>query len=239
MNILNSSGQSALDIASFWDHEPARQLLMERTESARDLPSYPYFSRNPLYRAAHKRSDKTWISSTIEKPSTKFVIFSHLKPFLIEINSPVKKHLYKLGLFTYDQMSFVISNNPLVIFLGLETWDPDSTAWFAVDVSQVDEARFTDITCGGFVEVQPVVALQLEETDAGIFAEARSVLMWHDRYSFCATCGSRTSVQEAGYKRICDRQDCRSRKGSILRDFVSLWGVHKDLKIRTSSFFRL
>ncbi|XP_034547361.1 peroxisomal NADH pyrophosphatase NUDT12 [Notolabrus celidotus] len=47
----------------------------------------------------------------------------------------------------------------------------------------------------------------------GVVAQARSVLAWHGRYSFCPTCGSGTRMEEAGYKRSCLNPDCRSLKG--------------------------
>lgn len=39
------------------------------------------------------------------------------------------------------------------------------------------------------------------------------MLAWHDRYSFCPTCGSSTSLEEGGYKRSCLNSGCRSHKG--------------------------
>lgn len=47
----------------------------------------------------------------------------------------------------------------------------------------------------------------------GIVAQARAVLAWHSRYSFCPTCGSATRVDEGGHKRSCLREGCRSLKG--------------------------
>lgn len=47
----------------------------------------------------------------------------------------------------------------------------------------------------------------------GVVAQARSVLAWHSRYSFCPTCGSGTRLEEGGYKRSCLNSDCRSLKG--------------------------
>lgn len=47
----------------------------------------------------------------------------------------------------------------------------------------------------------------------GVLAQARSVLAWHSRYSFCPTCGSGTKLEEAGYKRSCLNSDCKSLKG--------------------------
>lgn len=48
---------------------------------------------------------------------------------------------------------------------------------------------------------------------AGVVAQARSVLAWHSRYSFCPTCGSGTKAEEGGYKRSCLNSDCKSLKG--------------------------
>lgn len=47
----------------------------------------------------------------------------------------------------------------------------------------------------------------------GVVAQARSVLAWHSRYSFCPTCGSSTKAEEGGYKRSCLNSDCKSLKG--------------------------
>lgn len=47
----------------------------------------------------------------------------------------------------------------------------------------------------------------------GVVAQARSVLAWHDRHSFCPTCGGGSSLEEGGYKRSCLKPDCRSRQG--------------------------
>lgn len=47
----------------------------------------------------------------------------------------------------------------------------------------------------------------------GVVAQARSVLAWHSRYSFCPTCGSSTRLEEGGYKRSCLNSDCKSLKG--------------------------
>lgn len=47
----------------------------------------------------------------------------------------------------------------------------------------------------------------------GVVAQARAVLAWHSRYSFCPTCGSGTKLEEGGYKRSCLNSDCRSLQG--------------------------
>uniref|UniRef100_A0ACB8EQC2 Peroxisomal NADH pyrophosphatase nudt12 n=2 Tax=Sphaerodactylus townsendi TaxID=933632 RepID=A0ACB8EQC2_9SAUR len=55
--------------------------------------------------------------------------------------------------------------------------------------------------------------LQFSENEAGIVAQARSVLAWHSRYQFCPTCGSATKLEDGGYKKVCLKEDCSSHVG--------------------------
>ena len=47
------------------------------------------------------------------------------------------------------------------------------------------------------------VAPQLAPGEAGILAQARSLVNWHLRHGFCAVCGARTEVADGGYVRRC------------------------------------
>lgn len=74
----------------------------------------------------------------------------------------------------------------------------------------------------------------------GIVAQARSVLAWHDRYSFCPTCGSSTSLEEGGYKRSCLNSDCRSLEGvhntcypRVGRGFLGPGVIYRTVQLRT------
>lgn len=39
--------------------------------------------------------------------------------------------------------------------------------------------------------------------DAAIFAQAKSLLAWHERHGFCAVCGTATDISAGGAKRVC------------------------------------
>lgn len=225
MNVLNSSGQTALDIANFWNHSDASSALSDGavipTQECRN-----YYSLNPLNRASDRRKHPEWIHQSVRRDNTKFILFSDLNPFLIEdTNQKSKKSKYVLGLFSYNQLAEHIAKKPLLIFLGLETWDPESAVWFAVDVTGVEESKLKDVHKDGFFANPLPLTMQMDDRHAGIFAEARSILTWHDRYSFCATCGSSTVVQEAGYKRVCGNADCRSHKGewAVEETVLRIW----------------
>ena len=47
------------------------------------------------------------------------------------------------------------------------------------------------------------IAARLEPGDAGIVAQARSVLNWHDKHRFCSVCGEPTLPRDGGSVRQC------------------------------------
>lgn len=44
----------------------------------------------------------------------------------------------------------------------------------------------------------------VSEREAGILAEAKSLLSWHARHRFCANCGAPTRASASGFRRDCD-----------------------------------
>lgn len=48
-----------------------------------------------------------------------------------------------------------------------------------------------------------MAAMQLDDGRAAIIAHARSILDWHARHRFCASCGAPTEPAKAGYQRNC------------------------------------
>ncbi len=35
--------------------------------------------------------------------------------------------------------------------------------------------------------------------------QAKAMIDWHNRHGFCPRCGAETTLEEAGYKRVCTR----------------------------------
>ncbi|XP_005094350.1 peroxisomal NADH pyrophosphatase NUDT12 isoform X2 [Aplysia californica] len=211
VNCLNASGQTALEIARFWNHSEAASVLSQHKQGVEFDQIHNYFSLNPLYRASEMRKDTAGLQAAKNNMSTKFVLFSDQKPFLLRSEEPSRK--YKFAVFNINQLGTELLERGTVIFLGLETWDPDSNAWFAVDIKE----ELSDIGPKFFPEGKYAtpfpVTMQMEPTQAGIFAEAHSVLCWLDKYKFCSTCGSATKIAEGGYKRVCQNWECSSNKG--------------------------
>ncbi|KAM9359874.1 NAD-capped RNA hydrolase NUDT12 [Symphorus nematophorus] len=236
---VNSSSQTAYDIAKFWGHRHISNLLGRTDDSNhRVLPGFDlnqqenYYSRATLDRLSGKRTDKVWLKTKQTNPDTVYVLFSNLSPMISSSQEDAEVES-KLCRFRYDTVKDLLQNPATVlVFLGVErrtkpssssTSSPSQTedgvqeppAWFAINTDE-DAAellkRCREKNCF-FTKAPSRDLLKLNEEEAGIVAQARSVLAWHSRYSFCPTCGSSTKLEEGGYKRSCQNSDCRSLKG--------------------------
>ena len=77
------------------------------------------------------------------------------------------------------------------IYLGE---DLDHNPWFAI-------SRNTE---GKMLALRPLmVEGTIEPAQLSILAQARSLVHWHDRHGFCAVCGHKTEMSDAGYRRHC------------------------------------
>lgn len=213
-NIVNKTGQTAQDIALFWDQDTAARLIETHMKEVNpDQQLRNFFSLNLLNRASEKRKDKQWIDSKVRDNSSQFLLLSDLKPFVLPVKDESSKWRYRLCWFEHEKISSHIASDPVIIFLGVD--QSSSNALFAVDVSGVEEGKFKDSAPDGSFLVPFPGSLQMEPSDAGIFAEARSMMDWLQRYKFCGTCGSQTDITEGGHKRVCRNKDCISNKGIL------------------------
>ncbi|XP_013379488.1 peroxisomal NADH pyrophosphatase NUDT12 [Lingula anatina] len=235
-SIMNSTGQTALDIASFWNHQDAAKVLKEKPETAKSSEQViNYFGHHILDRAADKRKNPQWISQAMKKSDSKYIIISELRPLTLtsgHLSSGFMKGKgKKLCILSYEDISNFLDSKPTppLLFLGIEPiLEPaqgkpldrlgaEGIPWFAVDLTgkfeDYDQAAKAFHPEAEFLSADFRSAMVLPETDAAIYAQARSLLDWHARYKFCSTCGSPTRMEESGYKRICENQDCSSLKG--------------------------
>ncbi|KAM3611573.1 uncharacterized protein V6R79_020695 [Siganus canaliculatus] len=235
--LVNTSSQTAYDIAKFWGHRHICNVLSrtnddcQRVLPASDLCYHEnYFGRATLDRLSGKRTDKLWLEAKQSSPDTVYLLFSNLSPM---ISSPKDNDgaevEIRLCRFKYEVVSDLLQKPATVlIFLGVERKKAPSTsssqseesiqeppAWFAISTEE-DPAellkRSREKNCS-FPKVVFRDLLRFNEEEAGIVAQARSVLAWHSRYSFCSTCGSSTKCGEGGYKRTCLNSECKSLKG--------------------------
>lgn len=235
---VNASSQTAYDIAKFWGHRHISNLLGRTDDSChRVLPGSDlnqhenYFSREMLDRLSGKRTDQVWLEAKQSHPDTVFLLFSNLSPMVSSSRDDDGAEVEtKLCRFRCDAVKDLLQKPATVlIFLGVEKRKKPSSssssqtqegvqeppAWFAISTDE-DAAellkRCREKNCS-FPKSPNRDLLNFTEEEAGVVAQARSVLAWHSRYSFCPTCGSSTKLEEGGYKRSCLNSDCRSLKG--------------------------
>ncbi|KAG9355021.1 hypothetical protein JZ751_001734 [Albula glossodonta] len=233
---VNKSGQTAYDIARFWGHKHIASLLANSRggNSHHLLPSSGteghenYFSREYLNRMSEKRTDSLWLKAKQSSPASVYILFFNLNPLVTSgaDGAGESERDFKLCKLRWGTVKELLTKpGTTVIFLGVEKQvkfasqppveDEDGlTAWFALNAEDnpMEDLQFPSPNCFFLKSTIPAL-LQLSSDEAGVIAQARSVLAWHNRYSFCPTCGSRTKIDEGGYKRTCLKEDCRSLQG--------------------------
>jgi NAD+ diphosphatase len=130
---------------------------------------------NPLDRSANERTNGEWLSSRIASATAK----------MIRINGDAA--VMRDGKLLTENTS----GSPITVFLGL---DEKGTPWFACKTEQTENLR--DLRSLAMEEALPPEQL-------GILAQARSLIQWHERRSYCSNCGGRNEIADAGYRRHC------------------------------------
>ncbi|XP_078600921.1 NAD-capped RNA hydrolase NUDT12-like [Branchiostoma floridae x Branchiostoma japonicum] len=232
--VMNKSCQTAADIATFWNHTAVLNELEKKgqTSGSQAQNVCNYFGYNPLDRCAHKRKDAQWLEEKLRDQSTVILLFHDLglvvaKGEKLAAQSRVTQPCH----FTFNDIAAFLEElgtEKVLVFLGLGRLQSDKmepspptsdkeghlTAWFALDVTSISQEKILSIKEGLEIASSPFPGLfQLPEKEAGIVAQARSLLAWHQRYKFCPTCGSSSVVEEAGYKHTCQKEGCPSLKG--------------------------
>jgi NAD+ diphosphatase len=159
------------------------------------------FTGNPLDRAHNFRHDQAWVAEQLANPSAQFLLFSrldpavhHSDPALVWINPAQRAALNTLANTELDP-----------ILLGLD----GGTPCFALDVSEVPgPLEHLSLESASFTDTRSI-ATSLPSTQAGMLAQARSLVDWHQHHRFCAVCGAASFPQHGGTSRRCDA--CQSQ----------------------------
>uniref|UniRef100_A0A8C5MD24 NAD-capped RNA hydrolase NUDT12 n=1 Tax=Leptobrachium leishanense TaxID=445787 RepID=A0A8C5MD24_9ANUR len=239
--LVNKSKQTALDIAKFWGHKHIVNLLANSkggpkphffVNAAEEHENF--FCGSFLDRKSYKRTDADWLKAKQTQHSTVYIIFSNLFPLVSLIGSKESSQdpEIKLCRLQYEDVKEYLSqpDKTVLVFLGVEK--PSNTtysagisrvesdekdplvAWFAINADDISADTFKHKHEDCYFLQPPMPAfLQMTHKEAGVLAQARSVLAWHSRYKFCPTCGSGTVIEEEGYKRTCLKAGCPSLKG--------------------------
>uniref|UniRef100_A0A8C0F6Y0 NAD-capped RNA hydrolase NUDT12 n=1 Tax=Bubo bubo TaxID=30461 RepID=A0A8C0F6Y0_BUBBB len=242
-SITNKSRQTALDIAKLWGYKYIANLLANVKGGqvpnflSNDVKEYEnYFGLTLLDRRSDKRTDSKWLSKKQSHPTTVYILFSNLSPLVTlagRIGSPQQPEVKLCRLYHKDVEQYMNQTEEgTLIFLGVELQfhmnllaacngrvlqedeEDQLVAWFALSIDSASAEKFQQKHEDCYFLHPPMPALlQLPEKEAGVVAQARSVLAWHNRYRFCPTCGSATKIEEGGYKKSCLKEDCPSLQG--------------------------
>lgn len=166
-----------------------------------------------LNRRAELRDDIAELRNFWAEPETRVLLFWRGK-VLASRSNPER------GL---DTVAYIQSHHPLVadqpdkaFFLGI---GPQHEAYFACDISnwQPDaldemalasfadqsEQQHPDLPLGEvFAELRLIMA-RLTPLEAELAASAKALFSWHQSHKFCARCGHRSDLTQAGWQRRC------------------------------------
>lgn len=161
------------------------------------------FANNPLDRAGNHRSDREWLAAQRAHKDAAFAVLWQLKPLLQNPNWQNKAGdgpPSEVCWLTSRAIDALGLNDPPVVLLGRD----GETPYFAVDISAMaDPERNGPLAGLGVFSELRGAAGALSGDDIAILGQAKAMLDWHARHGFCACCGAKTTLSDAGYRRIC------------------------------------
>ncbi|MEM9967055.1 MAG: NAD(+) diphosphatase [Pseudomonadota bacterium] len=166
------------------------------------------FGGSALDRAGDLRNDKEALQAALAHPDARGVVMWRGKPLI----SPARPaQLVRLPL-DHPVLSEAVD---LPILLGREKgaccFVYDISSWRPEDLDETQLGGFFDPSSQhhpllpqntAFLELRRVMTW-LTPRDAELAATAKAVLGWHATHGFCARCGEKTHIAQAGWQRIC------------------------------------
>ncbi|MGB1293393.1 MAG: NAD(+) diphosphatase [Pseudoalteromonas sp.] len=154
------------------------------------------YSDMALDRASNLRKDPVWLSAQNNNQARWLLV--HNNRTLFDQNSVTVTFL------SAQSVNHLDLNKG--IFLGL---DKQNISYFALDVSELDEAHLLNMTEGAeFVDIRRYGA-QVDLQCGSMAALARGLCYWHATHKFCGRCGSSNKLIEAGHSRLCTNPECK------------------------------
>ena len=153
------------------------------------------FAGNPLHRAANERKDDAWVAAQYADPRRRLLPLWRLK-------APVERRSAPVLVWSAPEPAIEADLRSEPVLLGLH----DGVPLLALDATSLEEPV---PTLGLPTEAEYVdaraIAPDLSPAEAGLLAQARSLVDWHARHGFCPACSAPTVPQQGGAQRVCTR----------------------------------
>lgn len=162
--------------------------------SAELQPMEMSFLGNTLDRQSTRRGDRAYLTALLEKPDTEIVLSTD-RTLVFRPDLPTR-----LGHGLMDAIALGALREEM-IFLGLR--QGSGRALFATVLPHTDEdlAEREDLQ---LIDLRTLALKNaLPPEDMGALAQARALIHWHRTHRFCARCGEKSHLAEAGYRRDC------------------------------------
>jgi NAD+ diphosphatase len=185
-------------------------------------PSTIPFAGFPLDRASVHRRDDAFVSALLAHPDSDLVMVLNGQPIL-ELPIRGDEPRQALRLSCVARAGFLGESAQTPILLGV---DEKGRATFAAALPR----RF-DLNSGPLEGLGEAVDLRAAASimhmgDLALLSTGKAILDWHDRHGFCANCGAKSHVVEAGWKRACP--DCKTEHFPRTDPVAIMLAVHGD-----------
>ena len=167
------------------------------------------FGGSALDRAAELRNQPERVAALLEQAATRMIPLWRGRPLIAGDGRD------RLAMLPHGHALLAAIAAPPPIFLGMETgaarfavdlssWEPDSgdTSGAVPFIDQSELGHPTLPEDHRFADLRAVMA-RLSPRHAELAATAKAIQGWHEGHGFCAKCGSRSELSQAGWQRTC------------------------------------
>lgn len=186
------------------------------------LPTTIPFTGYPLDRASVHRRDIAFVAALLEHPDSDIILVSNGQPIL-ELPDQGDGLRRVLRLSCAARVGFLGSSAVQPILLGQ---DEKGRATFAAALPRGFELEQGPLEGLGEAVDLRTAASVMHLGDLALVSTGKAILDWHSRHQFCANCGSKTTMVEAGWKRAC--QDCKTEHFPRTDPVSIMLAVHGD-----------
>ncbi len=154
--------------------------------NSNDMP----LAARPIDRAAHRRHDDAWLETAIKRKDVLILLLRGGEPFVAADG----------GLVWMGPEALEVAGGSPRLFLGE---DKAGAPVFALNLPERFDLEASLLSGAGSFEDFRRAAAAMPLMDANCASTARSLFLWHASHGFCAKCGGRNGIIEAGWKAEC------------------------------------